>query len=155
MYTRRPTVEHAIQGLAQLLPDGLVFGRLQAHHAETVASHWPRLHGWPNKEPYFRELITIHHCPAIYSTDNLDQPVSYTVVLPCYQNFSWTDKKYRNKKLFYLTNMMHSIVMVMNRLLTCEIETHIVSLILKDGDLIPAGYYVKDLIITDIFSSKL
>ncbi len=85
--------------LADMIPEGYVLGRLQPHHAEMVASQWLRLHGWPNKEPYFRELIKSYFCPAIYSLDNLEKPASYIVQFPCNQTFGYTDDKYKGQHL--------------------------------------------------------
>ena len=88
-----------------MLPDGLVCGKLRPHHAEMVASQWPRLHDWPNKIAYFKELIESYNTSAIYSTENLDVPISYLVDFPCSQSFGYTDKRYRNKRLTWFLSL--------------------------------------------------
>ena len=80
-------------------PDGFVYGKLQSHHAPMVTAHWPRLHGWPNKESYFREIIENYSTTALFRVDNLDVPVSYLVQFPCSQNFAFTTESYRGKGL--------------------------------------------------------
>ena len=124
-----------------------------------VTSHWPRLHGWPNKGPYFRELIKSYFCPALFSVDSPDVPVSFTVMFPCYQQFSWTDEKYRGKKQYLLTYVMLLIVIdcvLMNGLLPLEGEVSPIRIEyeLTTGGVL-AGYNVKDLIIDSVYSSKL
>ena len=80
-------------------PDGFVYGKLQSHHAPMVTAHWPRLHGWPNKESYFREIIENYSTTALFHVDNLDIPVTYLVQFPCGQSFAFTTESYRGKGL--------------------------------------------------------
>ena len=98
--------QEVLQKLSKMLQDGLVFGKLGPHHAEMVASQWPRLHHWPNKVAYFKELIESYCSSAIYSTENLDVPIAYCVQLPYGgQMFSYTDEKYRGKQLSWTISL--------------------------------------------------
>lgn len=99
----------ALDMLTHMLPKGYVLGKLHPHHAEMVASQWPRLHDWPNKIPYFRELINSYFCPAIYSVDNLDEPASYIVQFPCNQTFGYTNSKHKSQHLVTLPGILYYI----------------------------------------------
>ncbi len=148
-------VQVAIKKVSQLLPQGFVFGRLQPHHAEMVASQWPRLHGWPNKEPYFRELIKSYFCSALFSADDLDCPVSYVVTFPCSQHFGCTDQHYRGRRLFgfvQLTMIIDQFLMD-NSFLPQETEISFPKRIKfeMEAGAVPSGYNVKDLAIDHVF----
>ena len=121
-----------------------------------VTSHWPRLHGWPNKGPYFRELIKSYFCPALFSVDNPDVPVSFAVMFPCYQQFGWTDEKYRGKKQYFFAYAMLLVMIdsiLMNGFLPLEVEVSYSPP--RTAGSVLVGHNVKDLIIDSIFSSKL
>ena len=127
-----------------------------------VTSLWPRLHGWPNKGPYFRELIKSYFCPALFSVENPNVPVSFAVTFPCYQQFGWTDEKYRGKQLnFFQYNIMLLLIIdsvLMNGFLPLEGECsntpQRIAVDLRAGGVL-AGYNVKDLITDGVFNSKL
>ena len=129
-----------------MLPDGLVCGKLRPHHAEMVASQWPRLHDWPNKIAYFKELIESYCSSAIYSTENLDVPISYIVYYPCCQSFAYTNEGYKGKRLS-LFNMLQFSIMVgdVYPYLTEVSHSGRVTLETSVGAFL-AGYNVKDLI---------
>ena len=116
-----------------------------------VTSHWPRLHGWPNKEPYFRDLVKSYFCPALFSVDDPDTPIAFVVTFPCFQQFGWTNEKYRGKYILKYTLLLLIIdLILMNQLypLEGEISPTRLEYQIRIGG-IPAGYNVKDLIIMD------
>ena len=155
------TLEGALDALADIIPEGYVLGRLKPHHAEMVASQWPRLHSWPNKEPYFRELIKSYFCPAIYSLDNFEKPASYIVQFPCNQTFGYTDEKHKGQHLVVVPGMYFYIFqLIMEGFFPLEEEAsdpRRVPIFTKlNGSL--SGYNVKDLATTNttgIVDSKL
>ncbi len=116
-----------------------------------MASQWPRLHDWPNKEPYFRELISSYFCPALFSVDNLDSPVVFLVLFPCNVQFGWASEKIRGKGLLYDIALLHGI---QNDMLPFETEISFPSRIQyekKKYGAILSGYKVKDLVVDRVF----
>ncbi len=103
------SLQGALDMLADMIPEGYILGNLLPDHAEMVASQWPRLHGWPNKEPYFRALIKSYFCPAAYSLENLKKPISYVVHFPCNQTFAYTDEKHRGQHLILVPAIYYYI----------------------------------------------
>ena len=142
-----------------MIPDGLTFGKLQPHHSKMVSSLWPRLQGWPNKEPYFKELIKTFHCPAVFSTDDPDVPVSYIVQFPSNQHFAYTEKRFHGNKLSNLPAI--SVFMnlaLIDKFLPFEEETAhsgriAVATEVFGGTL--ADYKVKDLVVDPFIDSML
>ena len=146
-----------LQRLSEILPDGFISGKLRPHHAEMVASQWPRLHDWPNKVPYFKELIESYGSTAIYSIENLDVPISYIVYFPCCQGFSYTDQRYKGKR-FSLFNTLQ-LSTVIGDIYPFITETSYPGRFAVEASMgaFLAGYNVKDLIIKPHvpFDSKL
>ncbi len=66
-YTRRPC------------PDGFVLGSLKPHHTPLVVKHWDRLRGWPKEMSYYEGLISNFESRALYSVDDLDSPVTWSL----------------------------------------------------------------------------
>ena len=141
------------------MPDGFTFGKLQPHHAKMVSSHWGRLSWWPNTEPYIKELISIFQCPAIYSADDLDVPVSYIFQIPSYHQFAYTDKRFRGNKLSDVPAAIAFVnLALVEKFLPFEEDTAhpgriAIATKLFGGTL--TDYKVKDLVIDPFVDSKL
>ena len=148
----------AFDKLGRLLPQGYIIGKLQPHHAKMVTAHWPRLHGWPNKEPYFAELIKHYYCPAVYSLDNLDEPASYAVQFPCNQSFGYTDEKHWGQRLVNIPGLCYIISgLGIEEFSPCEEEVSFqarISVFTEVGGH-ASGYNVKDLVTRHSVNSKL
>ena len=142
-----------------IVPDGFTLGKLQPHHSKVVSSHWPRLQGWPNKELYFEELIKIFQCPAVFSTDDPDVPVSYIVQFPSNQHFAYTDKRFHGNKLANLTGtIVFTNLAWIDKFLPFEEETAHPGRIAITTEVFGGtltDYKVKDLIIDPFIDSKL
>ena len=153
------TAEALQKSIANIVPEGFTLGKLQPHHSKMVTSHWPRLHGWPNKEPYFKELINVFHCPALYTRENPDVPVSYIVQFPSNQHFAYTDKRYQGSQLSnYPGLMIHVNVAWIDKFWPFEEETAHpgrISLVTEMFGGTLTDYKVKDLIINPFTDSKL
>ena len=130
-----------------MLPEGYIIGKLQPHHVKMVTSQWPRLHDWPNQEPYFRELLDKYHCPAAYSLENLDEPASYLVQFPCHQTFALTNEKHTGQGLMLVPGL-HCIIseLLIDGFIPGEEEMPQTSRTPIFTDVESSGYNVKDLV---------
>ena len=139
-------------------PDGFVHGKLQSHHTSMVSSQWPRLHDWPNKELYFKELIENYSTTSLFHVDNLDIPVAYAVQLPCGQNFGFTMEQYRKKGLIRYICQKQVAKEINEGCTPIEEESSADDVLIPiKGQAVKSGFNVKDLVLKQTFTiiSKL
>ncbi|XP_064385665.1 uncharacterized protein LOC135334440 isoform X2 [Halichondria panicea] len=86
--TGRKVLSNFLEGVAAYLPnnktempcpDGFVLGSLKPHHTPLVVKHWDRLRGWPKEMSYYEGLISNFESRALYSVDDLDSPVTWSL----------------------------------------------------------------------------
>ncbi len=81
-------------------PGGFVLGSLKPHHTPLVVEHWGRLRGWPKEMSYFEDLISNFVSRALYSVDDRDSPVTWSLqhVYGCMGNL-FSIEAFREKSL--------------------------------------------------------